>query len=178
MDRAATGSWRPKLNSRLPCRVRQLTGVPPSPLYDNAGCGDGSAELDPIAFTRAFVPPAGARRAELTSSCRTTRPTATASGRAPGPWTGLFSRALHGLVSETRGSASARSGWSNPVTGTTMPIGKAMIRLLLRPARPPAVLRGRGTSGGTTPRTACPTRTRPLWQALRAGFEAEAASQR
>ena len=80
-------------------------------LYYNAGCGDGPAELDPLAFS------AGTSRGRSatgspTCCCRTTRTPAQAGGRAHGPGPRTSARCTR--CTRARGSASARSGCPAP----------------------------------------------------------------
>jgi hypothetical protein len=94
-------------------------------LYYEAGCGNGSAELDPIAFTREFVPP----------------------------------------------------GMRNPVTSGTISTAKSMISYYYGlPVHLPYY--AGGYFWWYYDEDCLPYATKPLWPALRAGFEAEAASQR
>ena len=64
-------------------------------LYHNAGCGGETAELDPIAFSRTYVPPAMRSGLDYVllsyyeDACQGIRPTAAA-------WTAYF-RQLHAL---------------------------------------------------------------------------------
>ena len=123
MDRALPGRAAAKLTAAYHA-VSAAHGRSAITVYDNAGCGNGSAELDPIAFTRAFVPPEV--RDGLTyvlvsyyeADCNGIRPSART-------WTDYF-RALHAWYPNAR-LGFGEIGLDNPVTGTTMPTGKAMI---------------------------------------------------
>ena len=141
-------------------------------LYYNAGCGDGPAELDPITFTRKFVPPAVA--AGLTyvflsyyeGDCDGIRPSA-------GTWTAYF-QALHALYPRAQ-LGFGEIGLSQPVTSGTMNTAKSMLTYYYGlPIHLPYY--AGGYFWWYYYEDCLPYSTKPLWQVLRAAFEAEAAS--
>jgi hypothetical protein len=143
-------------------------------LYYDAGCGDGPAELDPIAFTRRFVPPQvrnGLTYVFLSyyeGDCNGIRP-------GVRTWTSYF-RALHTLYSHAR-FGFGEIGMANPVTSGTISTAKSMIGYYYGlPIHLPYY--AGGYFWWYYDEDCLPYSTKPLWRALRAGFEAEAASQR
>ena len=141
-------------------------------LYYNRGCGDGAAELDPIAFTRRFVP--RKVRNGLTyvflsyyeGDCNGARPSART-------WTAYF-RALHAVYPHAR-LGFGEIGMNNPVTSQTINIAKSMIGYYYGLAIHLPYYAG-GYFRWHYGEDCLPYPARPLWQALRRGFEAEAAS--
>jgi len=143
-------------------------------LYYDAGCGNGPAELDPIAFSRQFVP--AQVRNGLTyvflsyyeGDCNGIRPSA-------GTWTAYF-QALHTLYPNAR-LGFGEIGLDNPATSGTMSTATSMISYYYGlPVHLPYF--AGGYFWWYYAEDCLPYATKPLWQALRAGFEAEAASQR
>jgi hypothetical protein len=142
-------------------------------LYYDAGCGNGSAELDPIAFTRKFVPPEvrnGLTYVFLSyyeSDCNGSRPSV-------GTWTAYF-KELHTLYSHAS-LGFGEIGMRNPVTSGTISTAESMIRYYYGlPVHLPYY--AGGYFWWYYDEDCLPYTTKPLWRALRAGFEAEAASQ-
>lgn len=143
-------------------------------LYYNAGCGDGPAELDPLAFSRRYVPRAvrdGLAYVLLSyyeDACAGRRPSARA-------WTAYF-RALHTLYPRAR-LGFGEIGLPGPVTPRTMRAARSLIRYYygLRIRLP-------YYTGGYFwwyyAEDCLPYAARPLWRALSAGFRAEKAAQR
>jgi len=143
-------------------------------LYYDAGCGNGPAELDPIAFTRKFVPSEvqnGLTYVFLSyyePDCNGIRPSA-------GTWTSYF-QALHVLYPNAR-LGFGEIGIRQPVTSGTMGTATSMINYYYGlPVHLPYY--AGGYFWWYYDEDCLPYATKPLWQALRAGFEAEAASQR
>ncbi len=143
-------------------------------LYYNRGCDDGAAELDPIAFTRKFVP--RNVRNGLTyvflsyyeGDCHGIRPTART-------WTAYF-KALHTLYPHAR-LGFGEIGMNNPATSRTISTAKSLISYYYGlPIHLPYY--AGGYFWWYYYEDCLPYATKPLWQALRRGFQAEAASQR
>jgi hypothetical protein len=141
-------------------------------LYDNAGCGDGPGELDPLAFSRRYVPAAvrdGLGYVFLSyyeDQCGGRRPSAAA-------WTSYF-RALHALYPRAR-LGFGEIGLSAPATAATTAAAEALIRYYygLRVRLP---YYAGGYFWWYYAEDCLPYRTRPLWRAVNAGFAAEAAA--
>jgi hypothetical protein len=143
-------------------------------LYYNVGCGNGPAELDPVGFTRAFVPPKirdGLTYVFLSyyeGDCAGNRPSART-------WTAYF-KALHTLYPHAQ-LGFGEIGLDNPVTSRTMSTAKSMISYYYGlPIHLPYYVGG--YFWWYYYEDCLPYDTKPLWQALRRGFEAETASQR
>jgi len=143
-------------------------------LYYNVGCGDGPAELGPLAFSRRYVPPAvraGLRYVFLSyyeDNCGGIRPTAAVLT--------AYLRALHRLYPHAR-LGFGEVGLDQPVTAATLPAAVDMLSYYYGlPIRLPYY------TGGYFwwyyAEDCLPYGRRPLWSALRAAFIAEAASQR
>jgi hypothetical protein len=140
----------------------------------NAGCGDGPAELSPLAFSRRYVPPsvrAGLRYVFLSyyeDDCGGIRPTAAV-------WTAYF-RALHQLYPHAR-LGFGEIGLDQPVTAATLPVAVAMLRYYYGlPIRLPYY--AGGYFWWYYAEDCLPYGRGALWPALRAAFNAETASQR
>ena len=143
-------------------------------LYYNVGCGDGPAELGPLAFSQRYVPPAV--RAGLgyvflsyyEGDCAGTRPTAAV-------WTAYF-RGLHRLYPRAR-LGFGEVGLGQRVTAATLPVARDMLLYYYAlPIRLPYY--AAGYFWWYYAEDCLPYGRRPLWSALRAAFIAEAASQR
>ena len=164
---AVPGEAGRRLSGRLrPGRRTALT------LDYNLGCGDGAAELDPIAFTRKFVPPKvrnGLTYVFLSyyeGDCNSVRPSA-------GTWIAYF-KALHTLYPHAR-LGFGEIGMNNPVTSKTINTAKPMINYYYGlPIRLPYY--AGGYFWWYYYEDCLPYALKPLWQALRRGFEAETAS--
>jgi hypothetical protein len=142
-------------------------------LYYNVGCGDGPAELSPLAFSQRYVPPsvrAGLRYVFLSyyeDDCSGLRPTVA-------EWTGYF-RALHQLYPHAR-LGFGEVGLRQPVTTATLPAAEALLRYYY--GLPIRLLYYVGGYFWWYYAEDClPHGQGPLWPALRAAFDAEAASQ-
>jgi hypothetical protein len=143
-------------------------------LHYDAECGNGPAELDPITFTRKFVP--RKVRNGLTyvflsyyeGNCNSIRPSART-------WTAYF-KALHTLYPHAR-LGFGEIGMDAPVTSRTISIAKSMISYYYGlPIHLPYY--AGGYFWWYYYEDCLPYTTKPLWQALRRGFEDAAASQR
>jgi hypothetical protein len=138
----------------------------------NAGCGDGPAELDPLAFSRAYVPAAvrdGLSYVLLSyyeGDCRGLRPSAAT-------WTAYFRR-LHVLYPHAQ-LGFGEIGLSRPATAQTQAAATAMIRYYYGLA-----IKLRYFAGGYFwwyfTEDGLPYATRPLWRVLGNGLRAEAAA--
>jgi len=143
-------------------------------LYYDAGCGSGPAELDPIAFTRAYVPSQvsdGLTYVFLSyyeDDCDGIRPSA-------GTWTAYF-EALHARYPRAQ-LGFGEIGLSNPVTSRTMSTAKSLLTHYYGlPIHLPYY------AGGYFwwyyyYEDCLPYDTKPLWQVLRAAFESQAAGR-
>jgi hypothetical protein len=143
-------------------------------LYDDAGCGDGAGELGPLAFSRRYVPAAvrdGLDYLFLSyyeDDCHGIRPTAAA-------WTAYFAD-LHALYPNAL-LGFGEIGMNNQVTVRTMAAARSLISYYYG-----LPIKLRYYVGGYFwwyyVEDCLPYTAKPLWRALRAGFEAEAASLR
>src|SRR5215469_1619333 len=141
-------------------------------LYYNAGCGDGSQELSPIAFTRKYVP--AAVRDGLTyvllsyyeDSCRGIRPSA-------GQWTSFFKR-LHTWYPHAR-LGFGEIGMVNPVTATTLAAARSLMAHYygLKIDLPYYI---GGYFWWYYAEDCVPAASKRLWPVLNRGFQAEAAA--
>jgi hypothetical protein len=139
-------------------------------LYDNLGCGDGRRELDPLSFSRQYVP--SAVRSGLSyvflsyyeDSCNGIRPGAAA-------WTTLFGQ-LHALYPGAR-VGFGEIGMAEPATGATLGAARSLMAYYygLDITLPYYV---GGYFWWYFTEDCLPT-TKPLWSTLVAGFDAEAA---
>jgi hypothetical protein len=174
------GSWTgpyPVVSAKLTEAYRQVTARHERTaltLYDNAGCGDGPGELSPLAFSRRYVPAAvrdGLDYVFLSyyeDDCDGIRPSTAA-------WTPYFAD-LHALYPDAL-LGFGEIGMNNPVTVVTMAAARSLVSYYYGLA-----IRLRYYVGGYFwwyyVEDCLPYTTKPLWRALRAGFEAEAASLR
>jgi hypothetical protein len=143
-------------------------------LYYNLGCGDGAAELSPLAFSRRYVPAdvrAGLSYVFLSyyeDNCHGIRPNAAA-------WTAYF-RSLHALYPHAR-FGFGEIGMNNPVTPNTLAAAGALLRSYYG-----LHIRLPYYAGGYFwwyfAEDCLPYRLKPLWSVLRSAFGAETASQR
>lgn len=142
-------------------------------LYYNAGCGDGSQELSPIAFTRKYVPATvrdGLNYVLLSyyeDSCRGIRPSAA-------QWTSFFKR-LHNLYPHAQ-LGFGEIGMLNPVTATTLATARSLMAHYygLKIDLPYYV---GGYFWWYYAEDCLPATSKPLWPVLNRGFQAEAAAQ-
>jgi len=140
-------------------------------LYYNIGCGDGPAELDPVAFTRRYVPRAvrdGLDYVLLSyyeDSCGGMRPSAAT-------WAAYF-QTLHSLYPHAK-LGFGEIGMTNPVTAKTLGSAESLARYYYGlTVKLPYYLGGYfwwyyAEDHGR----------RPMWRTLRQGFQAEASSWR
>jgi hypothetical protein len=138
-------------------------------LYYNVGCGDGTAELSPLDFSRRYVPRSvrsGLSYVFLSyyeDQCGGARPSVRT-------WTAYF-RALHALYPRAR-LGFGEIGLTGPVTAATMKAAASQIHYYYGlPIRLPYY------TGGYFwwyyAEDCPPYAARPLWRVLRAGFLAE-----
>jgi hypothetical protein len=143
-------------------------------LYYNAGCGDGPAELSPVAFSRAYVPPAVRHGLDYVllsyyeDDCNGIRPSAAT-------WRAYFQQ-LHALYPHAL-LGFGEIGMNNPATATTLNAAKSLIRhyyglTLKLPYYIGGYFWWYFTQDGLS------YTSKPLWAALRDGFRAEARTRR
>ena len=143
-------------------------------LYYNVGCGDGAAELSPLAFSRRYVPRAVRSGLDYVflsyyeDNCNGIRPSAAT-------WTAYF-RKLHALYPHAR-LGFGEIGMSNPATRKTMTAARSLIRYYYGLSIKIPYYVG-GYFWWYYAEDCLPYRSKPLWPALRSGFAAEAASRR
>jgi hypothetical protein len=143
-------------------------------LYYNARCGDGTAELSPLAFSRRYVPQAvrnGLTHVFLSyyeGDCHGRRPTVRT-------WQNYF-RKLHALYPHAL-VGFGEIGLGSPVTRHTIAAARSLISYYygLRIRLP---YYAGGYFWWYYAEDCLPYARKPLWLALRAGFRAEAASLR
>jgi hypothetical protein len=171
-----TGHYR-TVEKKLTAAYREVIGVKRRAaltLYYNAGCGDGAAELSPLAFSRRYVPRAvrnGLTHVFLSyyeESCHGIRPSARA-------WRNYF-RKLHTLYPHAL-LGFGEIGLSRPVRRHAIAAARSLIRYYygLRIRLP---YYAGGYFWWYYAEDCLPYSSKPLWPALRAGFQAEAASLR
>jgi hypothetical protein len=141
-------------------------------LYYNAGCGDGSEELSPIAFTRKYVPATvrdGLNYVLLSyyeDACHGLRP-------STGQWTSYFKR-LHGLYPHAQ-LGFGEVGLQNPATATTLASAKSgMTHYYGLKIDLPYYIGG--YFWWYYAEDCIPAASKPLWAVLSRGFDAEAAA--
>jgi hypothetical protein len=142
-------------------------------LYYNAGCGDGAAELSPLAFSRRYVPAAvrdGLDYVFLSyyeDDCGGRRP-------APAVWARYFER-LHVLYPKAR-LGFGEIGMNEPATGGTLATARSLMHYYYGLAIHLPYFVG-GYFWWYYAEDCVPYRSKPLWSAIRSAFEAEAAAQ-
>jgi hypothetical protein len=139
-------------------------------LYYNAGCGDGPGELDPLAFSRAYVPAAVRNGLDYVllsyyeDSCNGIRPSAAT-------WTAYFQQ-LHALYPNAQ-LGFGEVGLSNPVTARTMAGAGSLLSYYYGLS-----IKLRYFAGGYFwwyfKEDCLPYTSKPLWGVLGNGFHAEA----
>jgi len=140
-------------------------------LFYNAGCGDGSQELSPIAFTRKYVSARvrdGLNYVLLSyyeDSCHGIRPSAA-------QWTSFFKR-LHSLYPHAQ-LGLGEIGLQNPVTAKALATAKSLITHYygLKIDLPYYI---GGYFWWYYAEDCIPAPSKPLWPVLNRGFQAEAA---
>ncbi len=143
-------------------------------LYYNNGCGDGAPELDPVAFSRKYVPQAVRTGLDYVllsyyeDNCHGTRPTAAT-------WTSYF-RKLHSVYPHAL-AGFGEIGMTSPVTGKTLASAKSLMRYYygLRVKLPYYV---GGYFWWYYDEDCLPYTAKPLWRVLRSALQAEAAGLR
>jgi len=141
-------------------------------LYYNARCGDGSSELDPLAFSRSYVPAAVRSGLDYVllsyyeDDCNGIRPSAAT-------WTAYFQQ-LHALYPNARLGFS-EIGLNDPATARTLSSAESLVRYYygLKVNLPYFV---GGSFWWYFAEDALPYPSKPLWTALQAGFQAQAAA--
>lgn len=141
-------------------------------LYYNVGCADGPGELDPLAFSRRFVPERIRNGLDVVllsyyeQNCRGIRPRAST-------WADYFAR-LHALYPHAR-LGFGEIGLTNPVDGATLSYAEGMIRYYYGLAIRLPYYAG-GYFWWYCDEDCVPYNTEPLFGALSQGFTAEAAA--
>jgi hypothetical protein len=171
------GNWTgtyPTVRAKLVTAYRDVAGAgKPTALtlYHNIGCGDGPAELDPVAFTRRYVPQAvrdGLDYVLLSyyeDSCGGVRPSAAT-------WTAYFQK-LHTLYPHAL-LGFGEIGMTNPVTARTLGSAESLARYYYGlTVKLPYYI-----GGYFWWYYAEDYSRRPMWRVLRQGFQAEASSWR
>jgi hypothetical protein len=139
-------------------------------LYYNVGCGDGPGELDPLAFSRRYVPAAvrdGLGYVLLSyyeSDCNRIRPGAAT-------WTAYFQQ-LHALYPNAK-LGFGEVGLNHRVTAKTMSAAESMISYYYGLSVPLPYYVG-GCFWWYFTEDALPYTSKPLWGALADGLRAEA----
>jgi hypothetical protein len=141
-------------------------------LYYNVGCGDGSAELSPVAFSRKYVPATvrdGLNYVLLSyyeDDCKDIRPSAAT-------WTAYF-RKLHALYPNAL-LGFGEIGMNKPATASTLPAAESLIGYYygLHISLPYYV---GGYFWWYYDEDCLPYASKPLWPALKAGFQSEASA--
>ena len=168
-----TGSY-PSVEAKLTAAYNDVTAAGKRAaltLYYNVGCGNGSAELDPLTFSRTYVP-ATVRNglgyvllSYYEADCNGIRPSAAT-------WTAYFQRlrALypHALL------GFGEIGLRNPVTTTTMASAGSLIHYYYGLSVKLPYFVG-GYFWWYFTEDGLPYTSKPLWGALGNGFRAEAA---
>jgi hypothetical protein len=141
-------------------------------LYYNVRCGDGPAELSPLAFSRRYVPAAVRNGLDYVflsyyeDDCRGIRPALAA-------WTGYFER-LHALYPHAR-LGFGEIGLDSPVTSkTTGPAWSLMRHYYGLPIHLPYF--AGGYFWWYYAEDCVPQESKPLCSSMRSAFEAEAAA--
>ena len=169
-----TGSY-PAVEAKLTEAYRDVTAAgrrSALTLFYNAGCGGGPAELDPLAFSRTYVPAAvrnGLGYVLLSyyeDDCRGIRPSAAT-------WTAYF-RQLHALYPNAL-LGFGEIGLDNPVTAKTLPAAESMIPYYYGLAVRLPYFVG-GYFWWYFAEDGLPYASKPLWGVLGRGFQAEAAA--
>ncbi len=139
-------------------------------LYYNVGCHDGPAELTPIVFSKRYVPRAVRERLDYVllsyypGACGGRRPSVRT-------WT-AYLRRLHWLYPNSL-LGFGEIGMKRPVATKTLPRARRMIgHYYALSIRYPYFIGG--YFWWYYAEDCVPYRTRPLWQAIRRGFEREA----
>jgi hypothetical protein len=167
-----TGSYR-SVRAKLTAAYNDVTAAgrrTALTLYYNAGCGDGPAELSPVAFSRSYVPPAVRHGLDYVllsyyeDDCKGIRP-------AAATWRAYFEQ-LHLLYPDAL-LGFGEIGMNNPATATTLSAAKSLIRHYYGLALKLPYYIG-GYFWWYFKEDGLPYTSKPLWGALRDGFRAEA----
>ena len=171
LDRAATPRSRPS----SPTAYNDVTSAGKRSaltLYYNIGCGDGPAELDPIAFTEQYVPAAARNGLDYVllsyyeGDCKGIRPSA-------GTWTTYFAR-LHDLYPHAQ-LGFGEIGMDQPATTSTLGTARSLMTYYygLDIALPYYV---GGYFWWYYDEDCLPLATKPLWATLQTALASEAAA--
>lgn len=143
-------------------------------LYYSIGCGDGPAELDPLAFSRRYVPARVRNGLDYVflsyyeQNCNEIRPSVST-------WRSYFAR-LHALYAHAR-VGFGEIGLTDPADNSTLAYAEGMIRYYYG-----LPIRLRYFAGGYfwwyCDEDCVPYSSKPLFAALRSGFTAESAALR
>jgi hypothetical protein len=169
-----TGSY-PSVEAKLTAAYNDVTAAGKRTaltLYYDAGCGNGPAELDPLAFSRTYVP-ATVRNglgyvllSYYEGDCNGIRPSAAT-------WTAYFQQ-LHALYPNAL-LGFGEIGLSDPVTTRTMATADSMIHYYYGLSVKLPYFVG-GYFWWYFTEDGLPFTSKPLWGALGNGFQAEAAT--
>ena len=141
-------------------------------LYYNAGCGDGSSELSPLAFSSKYVPASvrdGLSYVLLSyyqGDCNGIRPSAAT-------WTAYFQQ-LHALYPNAK-LGFGEIGLNNPAKSTTLASAKSMVSYYYGLSIDLSYYVG-GYFWWYFKEDCLPYTSKPLWASLQHGFTTEAAS--
>jgi hypothetical protein len=170
------GNWTgpyPVVSAKLTAAYKEVKaagGRTALTLYYNVGCGDGTAELSPLEFSRQYVPPAVRNGLDYVflsyyeDDCNHIRP-----GRAA--WTRYFER-LHALYPHAR-LGFGEIGMNAPATRSTVRRAKSLMRYYYGLSIRLPYFVG-GYFWWYYAEDCVPYASRPLWSELRLAFEAEA----
>ncbi len=140
-------------------------------LFYDAGCGDGPAELDPLAFSRAYVPRAVRDGLDYVLLSYYPESCGGLLGDA-GRWTAYF-RELHALYPHAL-LGFGEVGMRSPATAATQAAAEALIRHYYGLAIRLPYYAG-GYFWWYFKEDCLPYASKPLWGVVRQGFQAEAA---
>jgi hypothetical protein len=141
-------------------------------LYYNVGCGDGPAELDPIAFSRVYVPSTVRNGLSLVllsyyeDNCNGIRPSA-------GTWKRYFTK-LHALYPHAL-LGFGEVGMNSPVTARALGKAESLVRYYYGLGIKLPYYVG-GYFWWYFYEDCLPYQSKPLWATLRAGFQSEASA--
>jgi hypothetical protein len=169
-----TGSY-PTVSAKLTEAYNDVSAAGKSSaltLYYNVGCGDGSSELSPLAFSSKYVPASvrdGLSYVLLSyyeDDCNSIRPSAAT-------WTAYF-RQLHALYPNAK-LGFGEVGLNNPVQSKTLTSAESMIPYYYGLSINLPYYAG-GYFWWYFKEDCLPYTSKPLWASLEHGFTAEAAS--
>jgi len=172
------GDWTgryPKVEAKLTDAYNDVAvagGRSALTLYYDVGCGDGPRELDPLAFSRQYVP--ASVRSGLSyvllsyyeDECNGIRPSAAT-------WTAYFEQ-LHTLYPDAQ-VGFGEIGMAEPATGATLAAARSLMGYYYGLQIPLPYYAG-GYFWWYYDEDCLPVGTGPLWPSLQSGFAAEAAA--